>query len=216
MTYHMKLKSVPFYSIRARKKTIELRLYDEKRKKLRIGDLIEFTCLDQQEFPLYTRVIALHPFDSFAELYSNLPLERCGYTLEDITAGRALPSDMERYYPLEEQQKYGVVGIEIELLSEHRGGKENVLSEESSSRKNSGYFTGVWNYLLTSIHYSDYNGFAKDKDGWVSVDDLIEKSTYPLTRKMIMDVIEHRNGSEIIEASADGKAIRIMKNGQPV
>lgn len=96
------------------------------------------------------------------------------------------------------------------------GDYDVVLTEESSSGENGSYFTGVWNYLLTSIHNSDFNGFAKDEDGWVSIEELVEKSTYPLTRKMILDVVAHRNGNGKIEASADGKAIRIMKNGKPI
>ena len=96
------------------------------------------------------------------------------------------------------------------------GDYDVVPTEESSSQGNGSYITGVWNYLLTSIHYSDVNGFAKDKDGWVSVEDLINKSKYPLTRKMIVDAVERRNGNGEIEVSADGKAIRIMKNGKPI
>jgi hypothetical protein len=36
---------------------------------------------------------------------------QCGYTEDDIDT--AHPSDMEQYYSVEEQKKYGVVGIEL-------------------------------------------------------------------------------------------------------
>ena len=55
----------------------------------------------------------MHRFDSFEELYKTLPLLECGYTAEDID--NAQPSDMEQYYSVEQQKKYGVVGIEIAL-----------------------------------------------------------------------------------------------------
>jgi hypothetical protein len=53
----------------------------------------------------------LHRFQSFSELYEALPLLQCGYTEADIAT--AHPSDMEQYYSVEEQAKYGVVGIEL-------------------------------------------------------------------------------------------------------
>lgn len=53
-------------------------------------------------------------FDSFAELYSHLPLEKCGYKEEELAT--ASPCDMERYYSADEQKNSGVCGIEIELI----------------------------------------------------------------------------------------------------
>lgn len=41
MKHQMKLKLQPFNMIRSSQKTFELRLYDEKRQKLQIGDEIE-------------------------------------------------------------------------------------------------------------------------------------------------------------------------------
>lgn len=114
MRYYMKLRSKPFYKIQSRQKTFELRLYDEKRQQLKVGDEIEFSCLDADEAPFVVRVIALHHFDSFAELYASLPLLKCGYT-ED-TIDDANPDDMNKYYSIEEQRQYGVIGIEIELI----------------------------------------------------------------------------------------------------
>ena len=108
----MKLHAAPFKRIKNGQKTIELRLLDEKRQRIQVGDRIVFTNRTTGE-KLRAVVKALHRFDSFEELYENLPLLKCGYTAEDID--KAHPSDMERYYSAEEQQKYGVVGIELGL-----------------------------------------------------------------------------------------------------
>ncbi len=108
--HHMKLHSAPFEMIKSGKKTIELRLYDEKRQKIKVGDAITFTNTKTGE-SLTATVLKLHRFDSFEELYQSLPLLQCGYTEEDIDT--AHPSDMEQYYSTQEQQKYGVVGIEL-------------------------------------------------------------------------------------------------------
>ena len=108
--HHMNLHSSPFEKIKSGEKTIELRLFDEKRQKINPGDKIVFTNNATGE-TLTKTVVKLHRFDSFEDLYKALPLLQCGYTAEDIHT--AYPSDMEAYYSAEEQKKYGVVGIEL-------------------------------------------------------------------------------------------------------
>ena len=111
--HHMKLNPTPFEQIKSGAKTIELRLFDEKRQTIKEGDTIVFSNTDTGE-TLYTTVLRLHRFDTFAALYQALPLLSCGYTKETIDS--AHPSDMEQYYSAEEQQRYGVVGIELSLI----------------------------------------------------------------------------------------------------
>ena len=108
--YKINLWTAPFKKIKNGQKTIELRLYDKKRRLIKVGDTITFTNNASGE-TLSTAVKKLHRFDSFAELYSSLPLLQCGYTPENIE--RAHPSDMDRYYTPEAQSKHGVVGIEL-------------------------------------------------------------------------------------------------------
>ncbi len=117
MTHTMRLQPVPFEMIKSGAKTIELRLYDEKRRKILIGDDIVFVHTENQNETLKVKVIDLHIFDSFDELYDALPLLECGYTEEDIET--ASPKDMDLYYSREEQQKYGVVGIKIRKEEHH-------------------------------------------------------------------------------------------------
>ena len=108
--HNMKLHSSPFEMIKSGEKTIELRLFDEKRQKIKVGDEIIFTDVATGE--TVTKIVAdLHIFGSFDELYASLPLLKC----EDI--GDAKPSDMEEYYSAEEQRKYGVVGIVLESIN---------------------------------------------------------------------------------------------------
>lgn len=114
--YKMKLNRHPFYAVRAGYKTIELRLNDEKRQKLNVGDWIEFSQMDNYCNKMIVEIVALHHFDSFKELYAALPLLQCGYTKETVDSANA--SDMVAYYSEEEQAMYGVLGIEIRLLSE--------------------------------------------------------------------------------------------------
>ena len=112
--HEMRLNAEPFEAIERGEKTIELRLYDEKRRNIRVGDIVRFTHSADESRTLERRVIALHVFPSFEELYRTLPLDRCGYTQSNIST--AHPSDMEAYYSPDEQKKYGVVGIEMEII----------------------------------------------------------------------------------------------------
>ena len=108
MKHNMNLNNRPFKSIKEGSKTIELRLNDEKRSLLKVGDEIEFTNRDTNE-KLSVDIINLHKYPSFEELYKHFDKVEMGYNKDDI----AEPKDMEAYYSKEEQNKYGVLGIEI-------------------------------------------------------------------------------------------------------
>lgn len=110
----MNLTPAPMQEIRTGNKTIELRLNDEKRKQISVGDTIKFINTKDSNDTLRVKVVDLFLFSSFAELYDNLPLLNCGYNEDNINT--ASPEDMEMYYSREKQNKYGVVGIEISLL----------------------------------------------------------------------------------------------------
>ena len=107
----MKLSPEPLKKIRAGLKTIELRLYDDKRKSISVGDIIIFINTENENETVSVIVKNLFVFETFDELYKNLPLLKCGYTEDNVD--KASPDDMEAYYSKEKQSQYGVVGIEI-------------------------------------------------------------------------------------------------------
>lgn len=112
MLHEMKLQDDPFKKISDGTKTIEMRLYDEKRKKVKVGDLIEFTNVLNNE-KLITRVINLYIYKDFDELYKNHDKVSIGYNEDE----EASPSDMSMYYSDEDIEKYGVVGIKIKKIN---------------------------------------------------------------------------------------------------
>lgn len=114
MTHYMNLRPHPFSMIASGKKTIELRLYDEKRKLITPGNTIVFTNTEAPNQTLSVKVLKLHIFSSFKELYQALPLEQCGYLPEELS--NASPKDMDRYYSPTRQAQHGVVGIEIKVI----------------------------------------------------------------------------------------------------
>ena len=97
----MKLHPAPYEMIRAGQKTIELRLYDEKRRLIQVGDMIRFENTQTGE-KLTAAVTELYVFDSFEALYQTLPLLECGYTAETVASAR--PEDMDAYYSKDAQR----------------------------------------------------------------------------------------------------------------
>ena len=111
MEHQMKLNPVPFENIKIGAKDIEMRLNDEKRKLVKVGDYIRFTNIETGEI-LTTLVIARYEYPTFEGLYVSFDKTRLGY-LPDETAKS---EDMAQYYSKEEISKYGVVGLEIQLV----------------------------------------------------------------------------------------------------
>lgn len=110
--YELKLKDKPFESIKNKSKTIEMRLFDEKRSQFKVGDILIFKKVSNESETLTTKILALHKFKNFEELYKNFNKKVLGYAENE----NASYLDMQEYYPLEKQKQYGVVGIEIELI----------------------------------------------------------------------------------------------------
>ena len=96
MKHKMKLNDEPFKSIKSGTKTVELRLYDEKRQLLNVGDTIEFTNRTTNE-KITVKVENLHIYPSFDELYKHFDKISMGYREYE----EAKPSDMEKYYTKE-------------------------------------------------------------------------------------------------------------------
>ncbi len=111
MHHDMSLRPAPLEKIASGKKTFELRLLDEKRRLIAVGDTITFSCTEDER-RVHTRVTSLHPFANFAELYAALPMTACGYSPGE----NADPRDMEAYYPPEKQAQYGVLAIGVERI----------------------------------------------------------------------------------------------------
>lgn len=112
MMHKMKLQKEPFEKIKEKTKTIEMRLYDKKRRKINIGDFIEFTNMVTKQ-KLVVQVKEIYLYSNFEELYKNHEKISLGYEKEDIPN----PKDMSIYYKEEDIKANGVVGLEIELIN---------------------------------------------------------------------------------------------------
>ena len=113
MIHEMRLYQSPFDRIKTGEKQIELRLYDEKRQKLHLGDMIRFTCGNIQ---LRTEITGLLIYPTFKDLIQDLGLAKFGYDeeyKEDFLNG------MYEIYTKEQEEKYGVLGIKLRLITNY-------------------------------------------------------------------------------------------------
>lgn len=110
MLHKMKLQEDPFERIKNGTKTVEFRLYDEKRQTIQIGDEIEFSRLPELQEKLLVKVIDLYREDSFEKLFKKVFVE------EDEEKIIEKAKSMNRFYTPEQEKEYGVVGIKIEVI----------------------------------------------------------------------------------------------------
>ncbi len=109
MIHKMKLNERPFEKIKNGTKTIEFRLYDEKRKKVNIGDKIEFSKLPDLQEKILVDVLDIYRDKTFKNLFKKI------YTDEDEIERKT--KSMYQIYSKKQEKEYGVVGIKIDLLS---------------------------------------------------------------------------------------------------
>ncbi|MCH5171916.1 MAG: hypothetical protein J1F31_03695 [Erysipelotrichales bacterium] len=124
MEHNMNLYNDAFEMIKLKIKTIEMRLNDEKRKKIKIGDIICFQNIKTKD-KIYAKVINLYNFESFDELYKQFPKTALGYKDDED----ANPSDMLEYYSIDQIKKYGVLGIEISLFESNKSRRIHYTKE---------------------------------------------------------------------------------------
>ncbi len=112
MIHNMMLASEPFENIFNGTKTVEYRLYDEKRKKISVGDTIVFTNRDTGN-TLKVSVTYIKLFSSFLDLFSALGCEGEPYRR---WSPEQLAESMREYYTSDQEQEHGVVAIGIRLV----------------------------------------------------------------------------------------------------
>jgi len=96
-------------------KRIELRLNDEKRKLMHIGDVLLFYKQPLLKESFKTKIVDLIYFNSFNEAISNIPFE----LIADINDNKVnLLNDLNRIYSKQKQENYGIIGIKLELLNQ--------------------------------------------------------------------------------------------------
>ena len=113
MEHILKLQPKYFDYINNGTKRIELRLYDEKRQKINIGDTIIFKKEPELKATMQVKVIGLLRYNTFEELFEDFDIEMMA---DKSMTKQELLNVLEEFYTPEKQKQYGVVGIRIEKI----------------------------------------------------------------------------------------------------
>lgn len=113
MKYEMKLQPEYYNFILNGTKRIEIRLNDEKRQQIKIGDIIKFLKEPDLNQFFEARVVGLLRYKSFEDMFKDFDIA----VLSDSSMTKSeLLNVLEQFYSKEKQEKYGVLGIRIELI----------------------------------------------------------------------------------------------------
>ena len=113
MKHILKLQPKYFDYINDGTKRIELRLYDEKRQKINIGDIIVFQKEPELDITMNVRVVGLLRYNTFEELFEDFDIEMLA---DKSMTKQELLNVLEEFYTPKKQKQYGVVGIHIEKI----------------------------------------------------------------------------------------------------
>lgn len=111
MIHRMKLNNDPYNRIKNGAKNVELRLNDDKRRKIKVGDTILFINKENHKW-IVTTVKGKQLAPSFAKLF-DIDSVRIALHINNDTDKTKMLRKMRQYYSEEQEIKNGVVGIEI-------------------------------------------------------------------------------------------------------
>lgn len=113
MIHEMKLQPKYYDYILKGTKRIEIRLNDEKRQAIKLGDKIKFLKEPNLNESFEVKVIGLLKYSSFEDLFKDFDIS----ILSDKSMTKdELISVLEEFYPKEKQCQTGVLGIRIKLI----------------------------------------------------------------------------------------------------
>jgi ASC-1-like (ASCH) protein len=108
----MHLSEEPFNWMKEGRKIVEVRLYDEKRKGIEIGDVIVFKKLNGNE-EIKVKVKGLLRFERFEDLFLFIPKKYLAH--ESLSLSEHIER-IRKYYSEEKERKYGVLAIWFEVI----------------------------------------------------------------------------------------------------
>ncbi|MBK3495028.1 ASCH domain-containing protein [Viridibacillus sp. YIM B01967] len=106
----MRLYGEYFKAIKEGKKTVEVRLNDENRRKIKIGDTIKFIRVPEQNETLKVQVTDLRKYDTFEEMYENISFQ--DFDCEGWSMKAMVEGTYEIYTP-EQEKRWGTLAITI-------------------------------------------------------------------------------------------------------
>lgn len=112
LTHTMKLQPKYYDFIINGTKKIEIRLNDEKRRLIKVGDIIVFQKEPDLNERFNVKVTDLIKYNSFKEMFNDFDIS---ILASKDTTKEELLDTLEKFYPKEKQEEYGVLCIKFEL-----------------------------------------------------------------------------------------------------
>ena len=107
------LKKEYYDKIKSGERVIELRLNDQKRQLMKIGDIIRFGLEPERDEYVEAKIIGLIKYRDFESLLNDIPLDLLGFA--NLNKDEVLDLLYE-FYSKKDEKKFGVVGIRVEML----------------------------------------------------------------------------------------------------
>lgn len=217
MEHIMKLQPKYFEYIKFGTKRVELRLNDEKRKNMKIGDKIIFKKEPELKEELHANIINITKKANFKELMDSLNVSDYADKSESKDA---ILEDLHKFYSKEDETKYGVIGITVEVLSTNNSTHHELPKIEIKSTINTPVFIKkeyLYNIDLKDEFFNtlkeDYLGFEKwfekkqreGKMAYITVTDTNEITSFLLLK----EENEQENYSHFEKPFSPSKRIKV-------
>lgn len=172
--FEMHLSDDMFSKVEAGTKTVEMRLFDDKRKQVDIGDYIEFIHVADPARRVLRKVADLQPFASFRDAFTateyrdNAFVNVLRYTPAQLGAPEssdipALVHGMYKYYTKKQEKEHGVIAFTLEK-PEHT----------CDIRLELGMYSPASNGLLEE-KFDDFDAYLRFEDAYYDIDAIEEK-----------------------------------------
>lgn len=109
--FTMSVRHKYFELIKSGQKDIELRAYDEKRKKVKIGDKFQMVDAENPNEYIICEVLNMHVAPDFESLFKKIDIKRAGFSNLD-----ELMDVITKFIAREELAREQVVGMEIKRI----------------------------------------------------------------------------------------------------
>ncbi|PYZ97491.1 hypothetical protein CR205_02525 [Alteribacter lacisalsi] len=116
MKHQMGLYEETFHSMAAGRKSVEVRLNDEKRRRIKAGDEVVFTRVPGgEQLTVVVENAVVYP--TFRAMFEAIPAEAfdaAGWTIDEMV------ESMYEIYPPEREREWGTVALYVRLVDEER------------------------------------------------------------------------------------------------
>ena len=189
MIHIMKLKEQYFNCIKDGSKKYEIRLNDEKRKLIKVGDFIEFQKEPELKEKIIVKVEELLYFNNFNELLNTLDISLIA---PSNVSKEDLNNDLNRFYPIDKQEQFGVLAINLN--------KDIIINNTSINTID--YNDPIFDTFKNN--YSDFNSwFNKMKEQ--NIDVYYTKKDNQLSSIMILKL----NEKDSLQFNKEGNILKL-------